>query len=58
MKLPRYDNSPPPGAPLYSNPADQDDNWVVLKGAMSLLVAIAGIAAIGWGIFSALQAIL
>lgn len=46
MKLPMYDNSPPPGTPLYSTPADSEGDWPIVNGLLWAGVGIAGLAAI------------
>lgn len=54
MKLPQYDNSPPPGTPLYSHPSDSDGDWPILKwaagfvGMIACLVFVAYVVLDGW----------
>lgn len=57
MKLPQYDNTPPPGTPLYHDPGAEEAEWTILKFGMGMVFMLACLAYVayvvlyGWASF-------
>lgn len=57
MKLPKYDNTPPPGTPLYHDPDAEEREWYGLKmagGLVGMILCLAYVAYVviyGWASF-------
>ena len=55
MKLPEYDNRPPPGTPLYQSASDEWFDFKLVSGVIGL---IAVFAALAYGLIVAVKTIL
>lgn len=55
MKLPQYDNSPPPGTPLYHDPGAEEREWLGLKMAAGLVGMLGCLAYVVYATFDGLR---
>lgn len=55
MKLPKYDNTPPPGTPLYHDPDAEEAEWTILKFGMGMVFMLACLAYVAYATLDGLR---